>query len=145
MIERSLIILLVALALVGCGGPALDLSTPDPPSAAPYEQEANPAVDDLLIGIDSGVQELLEMRGYAPEEPPKIYSSSMGVAEIVQFYDGELIGKRGWETLPNGLPDTPTRALLAYQKGDTLLVVTAIDIAAYNGTGIVIYTLKASR
>jgi hypothetical protein len=142
--RSQFIIGLLCLALVGWGcGPLQNSEPPLPPQAAPYTAEANGELAALIEEFDQHAQRLLSGQGYAIAEP-QMYTTTVSVAEVSQFYSGEL-ERRGWERAPNDLPDGDDQAVLIYRRNEALFIVAALDTTPYSGPGALIYTLSAEQ
>jgi hypothetical protein len=132
----------MCLALVGCG-PLQDSPPPSLPQAVPYTTEANGELAALADEFDRSAQILLSDQGYEIGEP-QIYTTTVTVGEVTQFYSSEL-ERRGWERAPNDLPDGDEQAVLIYRRDDALFIVAALDTSPYTGPGALIYTVRAEQ
>jgi hypothetical protein len=136
--------ILLALALAGCGGAPADTTVPDPPQSATFERSTSEQVNKIVDGWKSAVP--AEMKAQSVKDPieEKVYQSTASLQEIADFYNKQLTEK-SW-VRAHRMPGVQNGVLIdGYQNGNTTLVIGAVDAAPLGGSGVVIYTAKGTK
>lgn len=145
--RRALVVLiLLGLALAGCGGSTADVAVPDPPKATALEKGDNQKINQIIEGWQAQVPGVLEQYQIKKDTiQEKVYQSSASLQEVVDFYKQQITSANGWVEA-RGMPGQQGGIFLnAYDHGTISLVIGAFDATQVGGTGTVIYTAKGTK
>jgi hypothetical protein len=138
-----LVVALLALVLIGCGGPPADTTVGDPPQAKAIETTGNEKLDKIVADWKSSVPAVMKEQQVKDPIEQKVYQSNASLQEIADFY--KKLTEQSWVESPR-MPGIQNGVLLTgYDSGNTTLVVGAVDAKPLGGTGVVIYTAKGTK
>ena len=126
-------VLLVVLmvGVVGCGGGVSDTTIPAPPSSSEYQKGQDPVLDTM---VDSFSQ---SMATSGTSTTNKFYMSTASAEEIKNFYTTEMT-KRGWKTIES--PSIPDTTSVNFQADNNVAAINMIDLSMAGSTGILVIT-----
>lgn len=143
LIRIVAITLVALLTLAACGGG--DVTVPPPPNAQPFESSGSPKVDQIIAAWRNVAVE--EMKKDAVKEETlveAIFIIADGSLEDVQNHYMALTQNGWWHV--RRMPGLQGDVLLdGYEHGTTALVIGAVDASQFNGSGIVVYTLRGTK
>lgn len=143
LIRIVAITLVALLTLAACGGG--DVTVPPPPNAQPFESSGSPKVDQIIAAWRNIAVE--EMKKDAVKEETlveAIFIIADGSLEDVQNHYMALTQNGWWHV--RRMPGLQGDVLLdGYEHGTTALVIGAVDASKFNGSGIVVYTLRGTK
>lgn len=143
LIRIVAITLVALLTLAACGGG--DVTVPPPPNAQPFESSGSPKVDQIIAAWRNVAVE--EMKKDAVKEETlveAIFIIADGSLEDVQNHYMALTQNGWWHV--RRMPGLQGDVLLdGYEHGTTALVIGAVDASKFNGSGIVVYTLRGTK
>lgn len=143
LIRIVAITLVALLTLAACGG--RDVTVPPPPNAQPFESSGSPKVDQIIAAWRNVAVE--EMKKDAVKEETlveAIFIIADGSLEDVQNHYMALTQNGWWHV--RRMPGLQGDVLLdGYEHGTTALVIGAVDASKFNGSGIVVYTLRGTK
>ncbi len=130
-------VLLVVLmvGLVGCGGGVTDTTIPAPPSSSEY-QEGQDQILDAAVGSFKQ-----SSAGVGTNTTNKFYISTASMDEIKNYYTTEM-PKRGWKTIES--PAVPNTVSVNFQADSNVASINAIDLSMTGSTGILVITTGTS-
>jgi hypothetical protein len=137
---------LVALGLVflvACGGGTVVI--PDPISKVDTTEISDTTVKSIVAEWQRTARKGLETGAVKPETIVETtYQSSADVKAIADYYN-KVLGTGGWtyKTRTPGLQDG--FFLAAYENGVTSLVIGALDLSKFSGTGTYVYVLSGDK
>jgi hypothetical protein len=130
------------LFLVACGGTAV---IPDSISKIDSKEISDATAKSIVSEWQSTARKGLETGAVKPETIVETtYQSSADVKAIADYYN-KALGTGGWtyKTRTPGLQDG--FFLAAYEHGVTSLVIGALDLSKFSGTGTYVYVLSGDK
>ncbi len=129
--------------LVACGGGTVVI--PEPISKVDAKEISNPTVNSLVGEWQSTARKGLETGAVKPETIVQtMYQSSADLKAVADYYN-KVLGTDGWvyKTRTPGLQDG--FFLSAYEHGNKSLVIGAIDLTKFAGSGTLVYVLSGDK
>jgi hypothetical protein len=142
---RIVLLVVCALALlVACGGSAATVPTAlaknDSPAAASAPLEA------IITGWKTEARAGLELGSVLPESiVEEAYTSSADLKAVDEYYNKQL-GAGGWlyRKRTPGL-NADGFMLSGYEQGNQALIIGAIDLTKFGGTGTYVYIVHGTK
>ena len=142
---RNVLLVFCALAfLVACGGSAA--AVPTALAKSDIATPANPALDAIIAGWKSEAKAGLELGSVKPESiVEESYTSTADLSAVADYYNKQL-GTSGW-TFRKRTPGLNADGffLAGYEQGNQSLIIGAIDLAKFGGTGAYVYLLHGTK
>jgi ABC-type phosphate/phosphonate transport system substrate-binding protein len=138
-------LVVAALALlVACGGSAAAV-----PTALAKSETAlpnTPALQTVVDGWKAAAKDGLTLGTVKPESiVEESYSSSSDINAVADYYNKQL-GINGW-TFRKRTPGLTTEGffLAGYDQGNQALIIGAVDLTKFGGTGTYIYLAHGTK
>ncbi|MFM2032312.1 MAG: hypothetical protein RLZZ297_1077 [Chloroflexota bacterium] len=141
---RLVLAVLAVSLLVACGGSAAVV-----PTALAKADTALPSTPALQTVVDQWKTDAragLELGTVKPESiVEESYVSSSAIAAVADYYNKQL-GTNGW-TFQKRTPGLTSEGfmLAGYDQGNQSLILGAIDLSAFGGTGTYVYLAHGTK
>lgn len=140
-----LVLAVAALAvLVACGGSAA--AVPSALAKVDTALPADPALQSVVAGWKEAAKAGLELGTVKPESiVEEAYSSSADLKGVNDYYNKQL-GSSGW-TFRKRTPGLTEDGFLlsGYDQGNQSLIIGAVDLTKFGGTGSFVYVVHGTK
>ncbi len=143
-VRRVLLVVCALALLVACGGGTATVPTAlaknDSPAAA------NAPLDAIIAGWKTEARAGLELGMVLPESiVEEAYTSSADLKAVDEYYNKQL-GVSGWlfRKRTPGL-NADGFMLSGYEQGNQALIIGAIDLTKFGGTGTYVYIVHGTK
>ena len=135
---------LAMLTLTACGGNG-DTTVAPPPNATEAESTGNSRVDGVISQWRTDAPARMKADAVKPETIEEhVYTSTSSLADIKSHFS--TLTSKGWHSVDRlNSANADGVLVLGYEHGTTSLVVGAIDMQKFGGSGTAIYTLKGTK
>lgn len=137
-------LVLVMISLTACGGGGDTTVTP-PPSSTVAESTGNSQVDAVISQWRSDAPAKMKAEAIKPETIEEhVYMSTASLGDVRKHFDA--LANNGWAPVTRlNSSSAESVVVLGFEHGNTSLVVGAIDMQKFGGSGTAVYTLKGSK